>query len=92
MSSAVFDEPNFEKKYKLLIKTIIDMLSRKTIERPNCSQLLSQIDSWAISYDELKKFPEFIKFNEQTHEHQTKEDNFYKLYLRTKLNLIVTFL
>jgi hypothetical protein len=87
MSSAVFDESNFENKYKLLIKTIIDMLSHKTIERPNCSQLLSRIDSWVISYDELKKFPEFIKFNEQT-----KEDNFYKLYLRTKLNLIVTFL
>jgi hypothetical protein len=75
-------------KYKLVAETINSMTSQQAYERPNCRELLSRIDSWTLSYDELKQFKEFIDFKKEHIDQENfrkKKDNFYKNYLKKKL-------
>jgi hypothetical protein len=76
-------DQNLANKYKSVAETINSMKLEQAHERPNCRELLSRINSWTLSYDELKQFQEFIDFFE--HSDQENEDNFYKNYSRKKL-------
>jgi hypothetical protein len=59
------------------------MFEAQWIKRPTCEEILTQSDSWAIKIDDLREDFLFKKFMSAP---QKENDEFYKIFLLTKLN------
>jgi len=57
------------------------MIAARINKRPNCEEILSKRNSWALSLNELTKNKDF------TPENRTIEDSFHLFFIKAKYDL-----
>jgi hypothetical protein len=68
-------------KYKNLLETIDKMMSSRKDFRPNCDQILAEVDTWALSLTKLK-LVENLKFLRSN----ILPKSFHSFFIQTKFD------